>query len=1403
MRVPQEISRSRPQRSASATGVSQSAKNSADKSVSCAASGRRVLLMHRHASPTMRDRPHQLRNIGVSEDSMVATSTGAQDLHVQPYSMLMPALLDLFVHHAPDWVLGDGGSLYLTLPPPAGHVPAKCSGCSTECRRAYLVATTRDHQHARIGKQYYCASPERYERAGRWLEDHLVLTLEDVRAAVSEKIKEVLEAVPAEPPLDLSERAHLLFFRLFCTQRVSPSLAFAAIARGLRLATAEALPCEFQMGVDAFVEEQLALSAKARRAWAIAEGCVGLTRGEREIRRGGRRWRACETLLRQAAAVFSEQDRESAINGIVWELFHAHPLLKEHLSGYEFQLLAARTEFSGLGLSGWSCAFGLPVRLRSIENPFEIRAFIRRARASQHERTLPLPIWGDHTRGHQDRIEREGRPFLVVPLFAFDGDQRTDKTLGFLRVATKREGERRFTEDNQRELQTYADLLSRFVSTHLAESLRKGSLDVMEWASLFLYGAIKGQSIRDLGPTVAECFRETFDAAAASVFLRRDLWHADVAASTDDANATPVDGRQYVLWGTDAAPAHTKALETKVGHLSYKEGEGKTGWVLKHKAAVQAKYEQGGGVVVRLSRHQVLSATDGVWQDEPLAGIPAVSPDDLADLMEKFQVKASAKGDLRELPPQQHAGVVFAPLIDPDRSPEPLGVIRLIFDTWSEPDGDPLVLTVARLARSLSRQMRAPLESMRLLRTFPRLVAQATERFREEKPASEWERTMLAGGPYGAVAATLLELGEASAVSVFVHNAFAPAAYHDHASTESSWVLVGAAASPDALTMVDRDHFRRGYCDRYLSEQKGRCRYISGRGHTGKAIEARRRMYFEPEQEGDHESSDFVCEVASPVAMLVIPTSSSGMHSTAGAKGEEGAGQVDVVVRFVRTGERRRAAFLDEEQERLETVVGALRSLVPAWSEKNELAEFVRNQRREASAMFPSSMIRILEREVASAWLATKRMKNSPTAVGARQVHSPAQRRELLKECAASVPSWVLDEAPTTDAKRRRVTGVQRAEAAVLAWFLESLRAPRRRTQLTDIVQTTLRALLRVHWGPTLSQPWERKLRTLQVFEPVLSQLPRYRDHSVHQLQVFLIGWLMLRRLTLPENDNDVQDRRAVSRTWVLASVFHDIGYPLERLEQWASLFAQMATNGLAPGYRLESQAESDLTSRPTAATEMKPWLGELATAIADKTTPPTSMTREDWKVAVLECVRACERQWDHGVWAALVLLGNVDGTPDVLTAAAAIALHAGMLWKIREKNGTIDEDKALLPVLLALADSLHEWGRELRRDPPQNRTPRLERDPPAVDEVALRPRLLRILFNPSGGRAVVHIALPQPIDLAVDSKLWELESLKGVLRLRSFSLEISVSHHDPRLLAEQAKRYFTVNFDAVPATDT
>ena len=74
-----------------------------------------------------------------------------------------------------------------------------------------------------------------------------------------------------------------------------------------------------------------------------------------------------------------------------------------------------------------------------------------------------------------------------------------------------------------------------------------------------------------------------------------------------------------------------------------------------------------------------------------------------------------------------------------------------------------------------------------------------------------------------------------------------------------------------------------------------------------------------------------------------------------------------------------------------------------------------------------------------------------------------------------------------------------------------------------------------------------------QKFEPILQDIPNYRDHFIHSFYVFSVGYYVINKLSelIGTDFREYLGSNAPNLTWMLASTFHDVAYPIERIDSW------------------------------------------------------------------------------------------------------------------------------------------------------------------------------------------------------------------------------------------------------------
>ena len=81
-----------------------------------------------------------------------------------------------------------------------------------------------------------------------------------------------------------------------------------------------------------------------------------------------------------------------------------------------------------------------------------------------------------------------------------------------------------------------------------------------------------------------------------------------------------------------------------------------------------------------------------------------------------------------------------------------------------------------------------------------------------------------------------------------------------------------------------------------------------------------------------------------------------------------------------------------------------------------------------------------------------------------------------------------------------------------------------------------------------------RRFEIYKEFEKVLFKDPRYRDHFIHQFQVFLSGLPIFEKYydSIHDTYKEVLGNKIkIDFSWLLAATFHDIGYLVQQFDKW------------------------------------------------------------------------------------------------------------------------------------------------------------------------------------------------------------------------------------------------------------
>ncbi len=222
----------------------------------------------------------------------------------------------------------------------------------------------------------------------------------------------------------------------------------------------------------------------------------------------------------------------------------------------------------------------------------------------------------------------------------------------------------------------------------------------------------------------------------------------------------------------------------------------------------------------------------------------------------------------------------------------------------------------------------------------------------------------------------------------------------------------------------------------------------------------------------------------------------------------------------------------------------------------------------------------------------------------------------------------------------------------------------------------------------------------LKISEPPLyhifaraEQKKPYRDHYLHQFQVFLLGLYVIDNLRtrFPVN---------IEKQWLISSSFHDMAYPIQLYDGWAKVFFEKSLG-------IPEMGVADMKSHFVSKTLLS-CMGDIINFLCK-----LHFGRElkgNWLGEEESLVRffyeKITQDKHHCVLGSIFLLKQVAEKLDsssslpndvFVPCALAIALHHEEVWKeLSEEHGmsTLKFENDPLSFLLLFCDSAQEWGR-------------------------------------------------------------------------------------------------------------
>lgn len=212
-------------------------------------------------------------------------------------------------------------------------------------------------------------------------------------------------------------------------------------------------------------------------------------------------------------------------------------------------------------------------------------------------------------------------------------------------------------------------------------------------------------------------------------------------------------------------------------------------------------------------------------------------------------------------------------------------------------------------------------------------------------------------------------------------------------------------------------------------------------------------------------------------------------------------------------------------------------------------------------------------------------------------------------------------------------------------------------------------------------------------FESLLGTDVRYREHFIHQFQVFLLGYYLVNkndhlRKTLIDHLRGIDNRYVkmkyndiledILKIWFLASIFHDFAYSVGAMESWLKSYFERVKIPPPPKFLIN-------------------WSDMLIEYEIEKTrlVKLISHLTEEREDKIAEVIKdAFIKEHDHGVIGSLMLMNILRNDVDetiLKEACSAIALHTGNVYSKFEK---ITLSQIPFAFLLVFSDTAQQWGR-------------------------------------------------------------------------------------------------------------
>lgn len=223
----------------------------------------------------------------------------------------------------------------------------------------------------------------------------------------------------------------------------------------------------------------------------------------------------------------------------------------------------------------------------------------------------------------------------------------------------------------------------------------------------------------------------------------------------------------------------------------------------------------------------------------------------------------------------------------------------------------------------------------------------------------------------------------------------------------------------------------------------------------------------------------------------------------------------------------------------------------------------------------------------------------------------------------------------------------------------------------------------------------------LEISEPPLHNIfatgplkKHYRDHYLHQFQVFLLGAYIIDKF-----NSHFGNREKIDKQWLITSSFHDMAYPIQEFDKWATKFFKETLE-------IEELGLTDMKSFFVEKSLLKS-TGHILNSLCEchLNRPLKGNWLEEERPLIEFYHTIITKKKHHCVLGSIILLkqaekGGIDKktiSDLFIPSAFAISIHHEITWKKLSEDYDFQELSFLkdpLSFLLLFCDAAQEFGR-------------------------------------------------------------------------------------------------------------